>query len=146
MKTLIKRFPKPSLSPQQADGVLRSASRRKSLTSRIDQFLRPQNLRDFEVSNWAQQAAGYLTQFEIKRQFIRGETVHSSTIHFSTRRVLSILLFVKALRCALHSLLGVFFSQATYCLINASLSLRFSSCIFLSSAMSMLGRFIGCIS
>ncbi len=39
----IKRFPKPSLSPQQADGVLRSASRRKSLTS-----------------NWAQQAAGII--------------------------------------------------------------------------------------
>ena len=46
----IERFPKPSLSPQQADGVLRSASRRKSL-----------------ISNWAQQAAGYLTQFEIKK-------------------------------------------------------------------------------
>ncbi len=29
----IKRFPKPSLSPQQADEVLRSASRRKSLIS-----------------------------------------------------------------------------------------------------------------
>jgi predicted RNase H-like HicB family nuclease len=32
----IKRFPKPSLSPQQADGVLRSASRRKSLTLHLE--------------------------------------------------------------------------------------------------------------
>ena len=30
-ESLIKKFPKPSLSPQQADGVLRSASRRKFL-------------------------------------------------------------------------------------------------------------------
>ena len=32
----IKRFPKPSLSPQQADGVLRSASRRKSLIFHLE--------------------------------------------------------------------------------------------------------------
>ncbi len=49
----IKRFPKPLLSPQQADGVLRSASRRKSL-----------------MSNWAQQAAGHYTQFEIKSHIV----------------------------------------------------------------------------
>ncbi|MDO8460469.1 MAG: alanine--tRNA ligase [Nanoarchaeota archaeon] len=36
MKTEIKRFPKPSLSPQQADGVLRSASGRKSLIVKSD--------------------------------------------------------------------------------------------------------------
>ncbi|MDO8460167.1 MAG: hypothetical protein Q7S74_03595 [Nanoarchaeota archaeon] len=33
---MIKRFPKPSLSPQQADGVLRSASGRKSLIVKSD--------------------------------------------------------------------------------------------------------------
>ncbi|MDO8459918.1 MAG: nucleotidyltransferase domain-containing protein [Nanoarchaeota archaeon] len=32
----IKRFPKPSLSPQQADGVFRSVSRRKSLIAKSD--------------------------------------------------------------------------------------------------------------
>ncbi|MDO8460088.1 MAG: hypothetical protein Q7S74_03195 [Nanoarchaeota archaeon] len=32
----VKRFPKPSLSPQQADGVLRSASGRKSLIVKSD--------------------------------------------------------------------------------------------------------------
>ncbi|MDO8460539.1 MAG: hypothetical protein Q7S74_05495 [Nanoarchaeota archaeon] len=35
-KRKIKRFPKPSLSPQQADGVLRSASGRKSLIVKSD--------------------------------------------------------------------------------------------------------------
>ena len=46
---VIKRFPKPSLSPQQADEVLHSASRRKSLTLRT-KFLRPQSPSDFEVA------------------------------------------------------------------------------------------------
>ncbi|MDO8460434.1 MAG: hypothetical protein Q7S74_04955 [Nanoarchaeota archaeon] len=35
-KKSIKRFPKPSLSPQQADGVFRSVSRRKSLIAKSD--------------------------------------------------------------------------------------------------------------
>ena len=45
----IKRFPKSSLSPRQADRLLHLTSLRKSLTSRT-KFLRPQSPSDFEVA------------------------------------------------------------------------------------------------
>ena len=41
----IKRFSNPSLSPQQADGVLRSASRQESLIAKSDDVAEPQGIR-----------------------------------------------------------------------------------------------------
>src|SRR3989344_2183738 len=41
----IKRFSNPSLSPQQADGVLRSASRQESLIAKSDDVAEPQGIK-----------------------------------------------------------------------------------------------------
>jgi len=64
---MIKRFPKPSPSPQQADKILSSASERKSLTSRIKDSWGLKVRRNFDVPIWPMQALGHPTQMGIKR-------------------------------------------------------------------------------